>query len=45
MNFVEKLVQPIGGLLQNVISLPPLPGEPLRSVPGIAGYSIHDLFV
>ncbi|KPV58611.1 hypothetical protein QJ48_15825 [Paenibacillus sp. A3] len=32
MHFVEKLVQPIGGLLQNVISLPPLPGEPSYEV-------------
>lgn len=45
MNFVEKLVQPIGGLLQNVISLPALPGEPRKSVPGIVGYSTDDLFV
>ncbi|MGG1441063.1 YcaO-like family protein [Brevibacillus laterosporus] len=28
MSFVNKLVQPIGGLLQNVVPIPSLPGEP-----------------
>ncbi|TPG69262.1 hypothetical protein EEL31_12500 [Brevibacillus laterosporus] len=42
MGFVNKLVQPIGGLLQNVVPIPSLPGEPSYHVySGIMGNLSH----